>query len=102
VIGRTGLASLLAMTLASCSHGAPPDPNALRAERAAQLEEIAAACGLDAKALRLVGTENLHFKPSPDENYERIDCVLKALSKTDIPLRMGFVGNETYRTGNQQ
>lgn len=98
---RAPTASILAMTLASCGHGAPPAPHALQAEREALLEKIAAACGLDAKALRLVGAEDLHFKPSPDEKYERIDCVLKALSKTDIPLRMGFVGNKVHETGNQ-
>lgn len=98
---RPSIASILAVTLASCGHGEPPAPQALRAQRLAQLEKIAAACRLPATTLELVGTEDLHFRPPPDAKYERVDCVVKALSKTDIPLRMGFVGNEVYETGNQ-
>jgi hypothetical protein len=100
-MARMPIASILAMTLASCGYSVPPAPQALRTERMAQLEKIAAACRLPATTLKLVGTEDLHFRPPPDAKYERVDCVLKALNKTDIPTRMGFVGNEVYETGNQ-
>jgi hypothetical protein len=82
--------------------GPDPEPRpSLRSERIAQLERIATDCGLPG-TLKPVGTEDVRFRPSPSAKYERVDCVLNALKKTDMPMKMGFVGNETNQTGNQQ
>lgn len=99
-MGRA-LALVLVSTVAACGQtGAEAGPN-LRAERIAQLEKIAATCGLPG-TLKLAGTGDVRFRPSPNAEYERVDCVLNALKKTDIPMKMGFVGNEAYDIGNQQ
>ena len=96
-----GLAPMVALTVAACGQtGAEPRPGP-RVERIARLEKIAATCGLPG-TLRLVGPEDVRFRPSPSAKYERVDCVLNALRKTGLPMKTGFVANETYDTGNQQ
>lgn len=96
------LASLFAAAVAACARSVPSIPNAVRAERMAQLEKIAADCRLPATTLKLVGTEDLRVQPPPDAEYEQVDCVLKALKKTDFPQKMGFVGNESYDPGKEK
>jgi hypothetical protein len=93
---------LLGQAVTACAPAEPATSRNLRAGRLAQLETIAAACGLPAETLKLAGSDDLHFKPPPDSEYEQVDCVLKALRKTGIPMKMGFVGNEAYDPGNQQ
>jgi hypothetical protein len=88
--------------LAGCAQAAPPARHDVRFERIARLERIATGCGLPARTLTLKGKDQLHFQPPSDARYEDVDCVLTALKKTDMPVKMGFVGNETYETGNQQ
>jgi hypothetical protein len=102
VTGRTGLALILTATVAACTHRVPPIPHTVRAERMALLEKIAADCRLPATTLKLVGAEDLRLQPPPDAGYEHVDCVLKALKKTDFPQKMGFVGNETYEPGKEK
>jgi hypothetical protein len=99
-MGRT-LALVLVATVAACGRTDVESGPNLRVERIARLEKIAATCGLPG-TLKLVGTEDVRFRPSPSAKYERVDCVLNALKKTDIPIKMGFVGNEAYDIGNQQ
>jgi hypothetical protein len=99
LMGRE-LAPILAMAVAACNQAGPASRPNLRTERVAQLQKIASTCGLPG-TLELVGTEDVRFRPSPSSKYERVDCVLKALKKTDIPMKMGFVGNEAYETGNR-
>lgn len=95
------LALAPAATVAGCGHTDPASPPDARVERIAQLERIAAKCGLPG-TLKLVGNDDVRFKPSTNARYERVDCVLTALKKTDMPMKMGFVGNEAYDIGNQQ
>jgi len=99
---RTAISSILIIVLAACAQSAPLAPQDVRAERIARLEKIAATCGLPAETLKLVGTEDLHVQPPADASYESFDCLLKALKKADMPVKMGFVGNEAYDPGNQQ
>jgi hypothetical protein len=107
--GRTNIAlpraalSLIAVALtAACAGSGVPSAEALRSERIAQLAKIATNCGLPAEALKLKGVDDLHIRPPADAPYEKVDCLLTALKKTDMPVKMGFVGNETYETGNQR
>ena len=99
-IRRSLLLSLLTVC-AGCA--APPAPApSLREQRLASLHRIAVQCGLPDSALKLEGEDQLHVQPPPDASYDSVDCVLTALRKADLPLKMGFVGNEVYETENQQ
>ncbi len=64
-----------------------------RAERRAQLDAIAATCGLPSRMLHLTGSNELLFRPDPETSYEAVSCVIAELRKTDIPMKMGFVAN---------
>ncbi|MEA3009855.1 MAG: hypothetical protein QOJ91_1547 [Sphingomonadales bacterium] len=79
----------------------PASPGNLRTQGLARLGEISRKCGLPASVFKLIGTDELHIQPSPDEKYERLDCALIELKNANLPLKLGFVGNETYETGNQ-
>jgi hypothetical protein len=91
---RAAIASVLVIAASACGQSAPVAPQDLRSQRVARLEKIAAGCGLPAASLELVGADDVHFQPPPDSKYERVDCVLIALRKTDMPTKLGFVGNE--------
>jgi hypothetical protein len=88
--------------LAACAGCAEKPAARPRAERLAALRSIAAECRLPDSALMLDSENQLHVKPPPGASYARIDCLLKSLEKTGMPLKMAFVGNEAYETGNQQ
>jgi len=55
---------------------------------------------LPASSFKLVGLDDLHFRPPPDAKYEDVDCALSELKKSPIPVKMGFIGNEEYSEGN--
>jgi hypothetical protein len=70
-------------------------------QRQAALDQIADKCGLARSTFKLVGDDELHVKPDPNERYERVDCALSELRRARLPVKMGFVGNEYY-VGNEQ
>jgi hypothetical protein len=78
-------------------------PERLRSAVATRLARIAGECGLSARALRLNAGE-IRLRPSPDTRYEVVDCALTRLKESGLlrHMPMGFVGNETHDTGNQQ
>jgi hypothetical protein len=49
----------------------------------------------------LVGDSELHVQPSPDADYESVDCVLQELREAKLPVNVGFVGNEYYNENAQ-
>lgn len=87
-----------ALLLAACS-GPARDP---RAETLASLAKITAGCGLPAGTLTLAGTDEVTVAVQPDEDYKKVDCLLTALRKSHPKLKLGFIGNEAYDTGNQR
>ena len=91
--------ALLASLVASAGCAGEPAAPSLREQRLAALHEIAARCGFPDSVLELEGDDDLHVRPPPDSPYERVDCLLKALKKADMPVKMGFVGNEAHDTG---
>jgi len=100
---RPALLGALAACAACLACGRDPTPSAsIRTERLAAVHRIAAACRLPDSALELIGTEELQFRPPPDASYQSLDCVFRQLKRADLPLKMGFVGNEAYGPGNQQ
>lgn len=82
---------------AGCTKPAPP-----KGDMRSQLDAIATQCGLSPSVFELRLPDDLHFRPSPDAKYEDVDCAIKALQKAKLPLKVGFVGNEAYTTGNGQ
>ena len=95
---RAALAgSVLLLMVTACSREAPAPvwPPETRAERLAALDRIAAECHVPRSTLMLVGEDELHIRPAPEEAYEHVDCVLRRVHEANIPLQhMGFVGNE--------
>lgn len=70
-------------------------PPETRAERLAVLDRIAAECRVPRAMMELIGEDALLLRPAPDEDYERVDCVLRRLDGLNLPSgRLGFVGNE--------
>ncbi|MEA3038405.1 MAG: hypothetical protein QOE79_918 [Sphingomonadales bacterium] len=101
---RLQISSILivaAAMLAGCAK-APTPPRDVRAARLAELEAMGRKCGYPSSQWTLVGTEDLHLKPDPNERYQIVDCMLREIKRSDIPFKMGFVGNEAYEPGNGQ
>jgi biopolymer transport protein ExbD len=44
---------------------------------------------------QIVPEPELHFQPSPDARYERVDAVLAVIKRSGIT-KLGFIGNEYY------
>ncbi len=92
---------LVAFGFAGCHERPPHRPATIHDQRQAVLDGIADKCGLTRSTFKLVGNDELHVQPSPDAQYERVDCALTELKKANMPVKMGFVGNE-YVAENAQ
>jgi hypothetical protein len=68
----------------------------LHDQRQAALNHIADSCGVSRNIFDLVGDQELHIQPPVGEKYERVECVLTELNKANLPVKMGFIGNEYY------
>jgi hypothetical protein len=88
-VSRVAASALLIAALAACATA----QDRSGPERRAELDSIAAKCGLPARMLRMVGKDALRFNPDPDTSYRAVDCALTELRKTDIPMKLGFVAN---------
>ena len=62
------------------------------ADRAGQAARIESECGLKPGTIKITGDE-VQLLPSPDEDYERVDCAIDRLNKARVG-KLGFVGNE--------
>ncbi|HEX4738346.1 MAG TPA: hypothetical protein VH331_12380 [Allosphingosinicella sp.] len=82
------------MLVSACG---PTATSPARADRLNQLHAITSKCGLPNSALKLVGTKELHVQPPPDASYGKVECLLGELKKANLPLNIGFVGNEAYQ-----
>lgn len=61
-------------------------------DKAKEAANIESECGLKKGTITVVG-DNIRLEPSPDEEYEKLDCALTRLTKANLG-RIGFVGNE--------
>ncbi|WP_126002212.1 hypothetical protein [Sphingomonas sp. ABOLE] len=82
------------LALALLIQTAPPKPVAPDAIPQARLDQMSAVCRTPKKWLQQVGGEQVQFKPSPKARYEQVDCLLKQLRESIVPMKLGFVGNE--------
>ena len=94
-------ACLASMSLASACGPAVAPPANMRAERLNKLHAITSKCGLPTSALKLVGIKELHIQPPPDASYWKVECLLTELKKANLPVNIGFVGNEAYRSDDK-
>jgi hypothetical protein len=94
---RMLLPLVLFVVVAGCTKPAPP-----KGDMRSQLDAIATQCQLPPSVFEIKPPDDLHFRPSPDARYEDVDCAISALRKANLPLKLGFVGNEAYTTGNGQ
>jgi hypothetical protein len=90
-----------AVSLGGCVKSPAPQGD-VRAMRLAELEAMGRKCGYPRSEWKLVGTDDLHLKPDPNERYEVVDCMLKEIKNSDIPFKMAFVGNIVSEPGNGQ
>lgn len=86
-MSRCWAPALLALFLASTSPAV-----AQVADKASEAARIETDCGLKKGSIRVTGNE-VQLIPSPDENYEHVDCAIDRLSNAGLG-KLGFVGNE--------
>jgi hypothetical protein len=60
----------------------------------AKLDAMSATCRTPRKWLKHLGGEQVQFQPSPKARYEQVDCLLKQLRESIVPMKLGFIGNE--------
>ncbi len=60
----------------------------------AKLDVMSDACRAPRKWLKHLGGEEIAFQPSPRAKFDKVDCLLKQLRESMIPMKLGFVGNE--------
>jgi hypothetical protein len=88
-VTRASIPLLVTVLVAACTTASGSNDLARRA----QLDAILAKCGLPKDTLHIMSKDELRFNPSPDTSYEAVDCALTELRKTDLPMKLGFVGN---------
>ncbi|UZK66819.1 hypothetical protein [Sphingomonas sp. M1-B02] len=81
---------LLAFTLLASGQETKPQPEISQA----RLDEMSVACRTPRKWLKHLAGEQVQFRPSPKARYEQVDCLLKQLRESAVPMKLGFVGNE--------
>ncbi|MFV0625140.1 hypothetical protein ACBY01_14170 [Sphingomonas sp. ac-8] len=60
------------------------------------LDRLTDACRAPNRWLVHGGGEEVRFRPDPDAEYDKVDCVLQQLKESRLPMNLGFVGNEAY------
>ena len=92
-LGTFSRAALFAAVTFACAGCATPaEPSQVEAA----LGRIADQCGLQRSVFEVSPSNDLYFRPDPDDTYESVSCALEK-SHADTRLRilnMGFVGNE--------
>ncbi|MCC2975864.1 hypothetical protein LK533_04130 [Sphingomonas sp. PL-96] len=86
----TSVAALLLLHVAVSS--APQTGQAALSQK--QLDGMTDACRAPRGWLRHKGGDEIRFLPDPDAEYDKVDCVLKQLRESRIPMKLGFIGNE--------
>ena len=91
---------MLCVMQTGCSDAVADWPSLTPDQRHLLINHMTRTCGLPADRLELVGGEELRFRPSPDDAYERVDCLLGQLRKVH-GVKLSFVGNEAYVNTDQ-
>ena len=72
------------------------DPQGQIAWNGAPVDEVTLRQYLDA-SLQLPTEPELHFQPDPEARYAKVDEVLAIVKRSGVS-KLGFIGNEQYRT----
>ncbi len=85
---------MLLIALALQAAATPAKPVAIMTQQ--QLDRLSDRCGAPRKWLRRGRGEEIRFQPSRNGEFAKVDCVLKQLSASLVPMKQGFVGNAEY------
>jgi hypothetical protein len=83
------------LLISACHPVANPSPDTLQ-QRQEILDRIADDCGMPHSSWNLLDKDHLTLRPEPNTPYEKVDCLLRGLDKSKLPVSLGFVGNEAY------
>lgn len=66
--------------------------------RKAEVNRITKVCGLPNKTISVSRDGSIHIRPKQNESYQRVDCALAELRKSNVigNVPQAFVGNERY------
>ena len=79
--------------LGACSDAPAKAP----ANQSQVLDQIVMKCHLPRSSFKLLGADEVQFKPPANADYEDVDCSLRELQKSPFPMKLSFVGNEVLR-----
>jgi hypothetical protein len=60
----------------------------------ASLDRMSDRCRAPRDWLKHLDGNRVRFQPSLTAKFDKVDCVLGQLKKSDLPMNLGFVGNE--------
>jgi len=80
----------LALAMQMAAQDSPPKVEVSQSS----LDAMSDACGAPRKWLTHQGGDEIRFSPSRRAKFEKVDCVLKRLRESMMPMKLGFVGNE--------
>jgi hypothetical protein len=93
---------LPALLIAACAGGGPDTPRDARSERLASLAGMTERCGVPARTLIPIGSDQVTMQVDPDVEWGKVECLIYEIKKAEPKLRYTFTGNAPYDTGNQQ
>ena len=85
-------ALILVMVLPLATLEPTPAASAQAIDKPKQAAAIEQECGLKTGTITVAGDE-IRLQPAQDEDYEKVDCALARLNKSELG-KVGFVGNE--------
>jgi hypothetical protein len=84
---------LLALSLVLAMQAETPAPAPAPVTQQA-LDAMSDACHTPRKWLKLLGGDEVQFLPPPHARFKQVDCLLAHLRSSNVPMKLGFVGNE--------
>ena len=91
---------LLCFTLGACSVPRSPYPGTI-AEKRAALDRIADRCKAPRTSWTLLDETHVTLELASGGRFETADCLITEFNKANLPLQLGFIGNEYYPENRQ-
>ena len=79
--------------LGACSNAPATAP----ANQSEVLDQIVIKCHIPRSSFKLLGADEVQFRPPANADYHDVDCSLRELQKSPFPMRLSFMGNEALR-----
>ena len=96
LITGTGMKGMFLGSLALLGACSGP-PAKAPANRGEVLDQIVIKCHLPRSSFKLLGADEVQFRPPANADYHDVDCSLRELQKSPFPMKFSFVGNEVLR-----